>query len=482
MARPSGRGGRDGGPGPWPLADGSPGICSLVSAPRSPASLCSWGTWGPHPHLHHACFPADPGPGGCCLGRPHRPSLGLTPAGSPEVPVMTGTRGPLGSGPGSRRGPPHHGLRLCWGPGVRSDVGADAAAAGEGLSHGRQAVGVERLQPPKAPGRRPHVLLADAPVGHALPPVADALVLRLLQEEGGRLGAGAAAAEGAGLRGPLAEGGSRAERRPVAQHQVPVGVQRWQARVHRKVRLLLVLLRLVFLAAVVLWVEGHSDPRPPRGPGRAPGCPRVIHPCPHLDHGGELEPRRPGLLASLKEGFSHFTPSLVAQLLKNPPVMQETWVGMILWRRERLPTLEFWPGEFRGLYSPWGCEESDMTERLSLISPHSNYGAGAGTKSHLQVGTLRPRGPGFRQPAGGRAGPSLAQGGRAAHVACPAHVASPPVKTQGLAQSLRVGRAGRRGPRAHHCAPPGSCVTSAKALTLSEPLQPRLAGSLGSCH
>ena len=29
-------------------------------------------------------------------------------------------------------------------------------------------------------------------------------------------------------------------------------------------------------------------------------------------------------------------------------------VGKILWRRERLPTPVFWPGEFHGLYSPWG--------------------------------------------------------------------------------------------------------------------------------
>ena len=34
--------------------------------------------------------------------------------------------------------------------------------------------------------------------------------------------------------------------------------------------------------------------------------------------------------------------------------------------RERLPTPVFWPGEFRGLYSPWGHKELDMTERLSL--------------------------------------------------------------------------------------------------------------------
>ena len=46
--------------------------------------------------------------------------------------------------------------------------------------------------------------------------------------------------------------------------------------------------------------------------------------------------------------------SPVAQLVKNPPAMWETWVGKIPWRRERLPTPVFWPGEFRGL-SPSGC-------------------------------------------------------------------------------------------------------------------------------
>ena len=42
------------------------------------------------------------------------------------------------------------------------------------------------------------------------------------------------------------------------------------------------------------------------------------------------------------------------------------WVGKIHRRRERLPTPAFWPGEFHGLYSPWGCKESDTTEQLSL--------------------------------------------------------------------------------------------------------------------
>ena len=38
----------------------------------------------------------------------------------------------------------------------------------------------------------------------------------------------------------------------------------------------------------------------------------------------------------------------------------------ISWRREKLPTSVFWPGEFHGLCRPWGCKESDTTEQLSL--------------------------------------------------------------------------------------------------------------------
>ena len=57
---------------------------------------------------------------------------------------------------------------------------------------------------------------------------------------------------------------------------------------------------------------------------------------------------------------------LVAQLVKNPPALEETWVGKIPWRKERLPTPVFWPGEFQELYNPWGRKESDTTESLSL--------------------------------------------------------------------------------------------------------------------
>jgi len=57
--------------------------------------------------------------------------------------------------------------------------------------------------------------------------------------------------------------------------------------------------------------------------------------------------------------------SLVAQLVKNLPAMHETWVRSLGWkdpqRRERLPTPVFWPGEFHGLYRPWGHKESDTT-------------------------------------------------------------------------------------------------------------------------
>ena len=45
----------------------------------------------------------------------------------------------------------------------------------------------------------------------------------------------------------------------------------------------------------------------------------------------------------------------------------DPWVGKIPWRRERLPTPVFWPGEFQGLYSPRGHKESDINERLSLF-------------------------------------------------------------------------------------------------------------------
>lgn len=61
------------------------------------------------------------------------------------------------------------------------------------------------------------------------------------------------------------------------------------------------------------------------------------------------------LLLELEMGFP------CGSTTKNLPVitMQEIWIGKILWRRERLATLVFWPGEFHGHrslvgYSPQG--------------------------------------------------------------------------------------------------------------------------------
>ena len=62
--------------------------------------------------------------------------------------------------------------------------------------------------------------------------------------------------------------------------------------------------------------------------------------------------------------------SLVAQLVKNSPAMQETWVGSLDWEdsleKGKATYLSILPGEFHGLYSPRGHKESDMTEWLSL--------------------------------------------------------------------------------------------------------------------
>ena len=67
---------------------------------------------------------------------------------------------------------------------------------------------------------------------------------------------------------------------------------------------------------------------------------------------------------------------LVAQMVKNLPSMQETWVQSLSQEdrleNEWLPTPVFWSGEFRGQRSlvsnnsPWGSKESDMTEPLTL--------------------------------------------------------------------------------------------------------------------
>ena len=74
-------------------------------------------------------------------------------------------------------------------------------------------------------------------------------------------------------------------------------------------------------------------------------------------------------------------PSFVAQLVKNPLAMWETWVSSLgwesPWRRERLPTPVFWTREFHGLYRSWGHrvrhDWATFTHSLTKILSNYNY-------------------------------------------------------------------------------------------------------------
>ena len=68
----------------------------------------------------------------------------------------------------------------------------------------------------------------------------------------------------------------------------------------------------------------------------------------------------PGLERSPGEGkgypLQYSWASLVAQLVKNPPAMQETWIQSLGWEdlleKGKATHSVFWPGEFHGLDSP----------------------------------------------------------------------------------------------------------------------------------
>ena len=94
------------------------------------------------------------------------------------------------------------------------------------------------------------------------------------------------------------------------------------------------------------------------------------------------------MMFSLDNSYQIEGTSLVAQRVKNLPVMRETgfdpWVGKISWRRQGQPTPVFLPGESHGWRSlvgcsPWGHKESDTTEQLhftcgSLQAQGSHFG------------------------------------------------------------------------------------------------------------
>ena len=64
-----------------------------------------------------------------------------------------------------------------------------------------------------------------------------------------------------------------------------------------------------------------------------------------------------------------FRASPVVQLVKNPPAMRETWLRSLGWEdpleKGKGTHSSILPREFHGLYSPWGCKESDTTKQLS---------------------------------------------------------------------------------------------------------------------
>ena len=67
----------------------------------------------------------------------------------------------------------------------------------------------------------------------------------------------------------------------------------------------------------------------------------------------------------------------MAQTVKNLPAMGDLdWEDLL--ERGTPTTPVFWPGEFHGLYGPWGHKELDTTEGLST---HTEK-IGAGRKEH----------------------------------------------------------------------------------------------------
>ena len=72
-------------------------------------------------------------------------------------------------------------------------------------------------------------------------------------------------------------------------------------------------------------------------------------PDPGIEPTSLMSPASSGMFFTTRATWT----SVVAQLVKNPPAMWETWVwslvGKISWRRKWLPSPVFWCGEFHGL-------------------------------------------------------------------------------------------------------------------------------------
>ena len=133
----------------------------------------------------------------------------------------------------------------------------------------------------------------------------------------------------------------------------------------------------IFQAIVLEWIaisfsRGSSQPKDRTWVSRIVDRHFTVWATREVGDGGDPG-TNPGSGRSAGEGLGYplqysWAP-LVAQLVKNLPAMWRPgfnpWVGKIPWRRERVTTPVFWPGEFHRL-SPWGHKELDTTERFSL--------------------------------------------------------------------------------------------------------------------
>ena len=91
--------------------------------------------------------------------------------------------------------------------------------------------------------------------------------------------------------------------------------------------------------------------------------------CVPTDWGTVTRPLTQGILKGIESSFSTNLPNFSWERIHLQCMKRgfNLSVGKISWRRERLPTPVFWPGELHGLYSPWLHKELDTTKWLSLL-------------------------------------------------------------------------------------------------------------------
>ena len=106
----------------------------------------------------------------------------------------------------------------------------------------------------------------------------------------------------------------------------------------------------------------------------------------------------PGFGRSAGEGIGYplqySWASLVAQLVKNPPAMRETWVGFLGWKdpleKGKATHSSIWPGEFHGLYSAAAAAAvaKSLQSFPTLCHPLDSSPQGSTIPGTLQARTL----------------------------------------------------------------------------------------------